>query len=183
MERRKDRTDTSRLTLVLQARGLTVARALAEALQVSQPTLSRRIVRLGPAVERVGAGRQTQYALRRNVRNLGSTWPLYRIDEQGRPHTAGELRALHGGFRFMPSSPAPAWFAREYPTGVFPGLPFFLQDSAPQGYLGRAIARELASRMGVPADPREWNQDDVLAYLLTDGHDLPGNFVLGDRAL
>jgi HipA-like C-terminal domain len=183
MERRTNRSDTSRLTLALQAQGLTPARALAEFLQVSQPTLSRWIAQLGPAVERVGAARHTQYALRRDVRNLGSTWPLYGIDEKGHPFTFGELRAVHGGFRLIPSGNAPAWFAREYPTGVFPGLPFFLQDMAPQGYLGRAIARDLASRMRVPSDPREWNDDDVVAYLLNDGADLPGNFVLGDRAL
>jgi hypothetical protein len=183
MKRRTNRSDASRLTLALQAQGLTPVRVLAEALQVSQPTLSRWINQLGPAVERVGAARRAQYALRRNVRNLGSVWPLYRIDEQGHPHTIGELRALHGGFRLIPSGNAAAWFAREYPTGVFPGLPFFLQDSAPQGYLGRAIAREVASHMGAPADPRQWSNDDVLAYLLTDGDDLPGNLVLGDRAL
>ena len=134
-------------------------------------------------MERLGAARQTQYALRRNVRNLGTSWPLYRIDEQGRSHAAGELRALHGGFRLLPAGDPPAWLAREYPTGVFPGLPFFLQDAAPQGYLGRTVAREVSPRLGVPADPRSWQGDDVLAYLLSEGDDLPGNFVLGDRAL
>ena len=80
MNRRRNRADISRLTLELQAQGVTPARALAESLDVSQPTLSRWIAELGSSVERIGAARQTQYALRRNVRNLGRSWPLYRID-------------------------------------------------------------------------------------------------------
>lgn len=183
MNSRKNSADISGLTLALQAQGVAPARALAESLGISQPTLSRWIIELGSSVERIGAARQTQYALRRNVRNLGTSWPLYRIDEQGRSHAAGELRALHGGFRLLPSGDPPAWLARAYPANVFPGLPFFLQDVAPQGYLGRVIARELSARLGVPADPRNWQDDDILAYLLHEGDDLPGNFVLGDRAL
>lgn len=168
---------------MLQAQGVTSARSLADSLEVSQPTLSRWINQLGLSVERIGAARQTRYALRRNVRNLGTSWPLYRIDEQGRSHAAGELRALHGGFRLLLSGDPPAWLVRAYPDGVFPGLPFFFQDVAPQGYLGRMVAREVAARLGVPADPRNWQDDDILAYLLNAGDDLPGNFVLGDRAL
>ena len=79
---------------------------------------------------------------KRRGRNLGSSWPLYRIEERGRPHSVGELRALHPGFRLLPEGDPPAWLAREYPAGVFSGLPFFLQDAAPQGYLGRMVARE-----------------------------------------
>lgn len=183
MIKRHNRIDTSRLTLVLQAQGATPARALAESLHISQPTLSRWVAQLGSSVERIGAARQSQYALRRNVRNLGSAWPLFRIDEQGRAHAVGELRALHGGFRLLPSGDPPVWLAREYPAGVFPGLPFFLQDAAPQGYLGRSVAREVSARLGVPIDPRNWQDDDILAYLLNEGDDLLGNFVFGDRAL
>jgi hypothetical protein len=141
------------------------------------------MTQLGSSVERIGAVRQTQYALRRNVRNFGTSWPLYRIDEHGRSHAVAELRALHGGFRLLPSGDPPAWLARGYPNEVFPGLPFFLQDVAPQGYLGRAAAREVSARLGVPDDPRRWQDDDILAYLLNEGDDLLGNFVLGDRAL
>jgi HipA-like C-terminal domain len=183
MKRELNRADTSRLALELQAQGVTPARSLSESLGISQPTLSRWIAQLGSSVERIGAARQTQYALRRDVRNLGTSWPLYRMDEKGNSHAAGELRALHGGFRLIPSGNPPAWLVREYPDGVFPGLPFFLQDAAPQGYLGRAVARDVSARLGVPDDPRRWQDDDILAYLLNEGDDLPGNLVLGDRAL
>lgn len=158
-------------------------RAIAETLRISPATLSRIVGRLGSSIERIGAARSTRYALRRSVRNFGSQWPVYRIGDQGRPRVWGELRALHSGFRFLPQNPAPAWMEREYAGGIFSGLPFFLQDVRPQGYLGRSIARNAALRSGTPPDPRLWSDDDVLSYFLTDGFDLPGDFVVGDRAL
>lgn len=173
----------ARLTLALQANGLMTAGALAEYLRVSQPTLSRLITALGPAVERTGAARATRYALRRNVRNLGSEWPLYRIGDSGHATSWGTLRALHGGFRFVPAGAPPIWLSGDYAHGVFSGLPFFLQDIRPEGYHGRAIAREVSSHLNVPPDPRLWTDDDLLAYLLAEGYDLPGNLILGDRAL
>lgn len=156
---------------------------LTVALQVSPATLLRLVAMSGSSVERIGAGRATRYALRRSVRNLGSGWPIYRIGEDGRPRVWAEIRALHGGVRLIPRAAAPAWMSREHPDGIFSGLPFFLQDVRPQGYLGRACARDAAPRLGVPADVRDWNDDDVIAYLLAEGADLPGDIVVGDRAM
>jgi hypothetical protein len=175
--------DLDRLARLLQARGATASRAIAGELGVSQATLTRMVAGLGSSIERIGAARSTRYALRRPVRNLGSEWPVYRINASGRHHCWGTLRALHPGFRFQPGEQAPSWMEREYGDGQFPGLPFFLQDLQPQGYLGRAIAREVAPRLGVPPDIRLWSDDDALSYLLTDGQDLPGDLVLGDHAL
>jgi hypothetical protein len=176
-------SDPRQLTLILQAQGALSGRALAEALGVSEPTVSRLIRSLGSAVERVGAARSSRYLLRRTVRNFGDQWPVYRLNGDGRPRVWGQLRALHGGFRFESQSVAPAWMQSDYPDGLFSGLPFFLQEVRPQGYLGRAIAREFAARQGAPADPRQWNDDDVLSYFLTEGHDLPGDLIVGDRAM
>lgn len=180
----RPRPDVSRLTLLLQTNGAMASRAITQALQISPPTLNRLLGKLGSsAVERVGAARSTRYALRRSVRNLGSDWPIYRIGDDGRPRVWAELRALHGGFRVIPRDPTPKWMKREYVDGIFAGLPFFMQDVRPQGYLGRAIAHDTASRLGAPADLRQWNDDDVLSYFLADGYDMPGDFVIGDRAL
>ncbi len=175
--------DPARLTLLLQARGAMHSGELAVALQVSPATLLRLVAMGGSSVERIGAGRATRYAHRRPVRNLGSEWSIYRIGEDGRPQVWGGLRALHGGFRLVPRGAAPAWMLREYPGGIFSGLPFFLQDVRPQGYLGRACARDAAPRLGVSEDVRNWNDDDVLSYLLTEGADLPGDLVVGERAV
>ncbi|MBE7539806.1 MAG: type II toxin-antitoxin system HipA family toxin YjjJ [Opitutaceae bacterium] len=175
--------DPRQLTLILQVRGALSGRALAEAMGVSEPTVTRLIKRLGSSIERVGAARSSRYLLRRVVRNFGDQWPVYRLDADGRPRVWGQLRALHGGFRFIPQGPAPAWMQADYPDGLFSGLPFFLQEVRPQGYLGRAIARDFAARQGAPTDLRQWNDDDVLSYFLTDGHDLPGDMIVGDRAM
>lgn len=156
------------------------AAALMADLGVSQPTLSRWIRAAGDEVEAIGQTRNRRYALRRTVRNLGIEWPLYRLDEEGRAGQVGTLRALHGGFRVEAEQ---AWWSRAYPEGVFGGLPFFLQDVAPAGYLGRVVARRVAETLGVPDNPNRWNDDDVLAYLLAEGDDLPGDLVAGDRTL
>lgn len=151
--------DPRQLTLVLQAQGALSGRALAEALRVSEPTVSRLIRSLGSSVERVGAARSSRYVLRRAVRNFGDQCPVYRVNAEGRPRVWGQLRALHGGFRFEPQGVTPPWMQSDYPDGLFSGLPFFLQEVRPQGYLGRAIAREFAARQGTPTDPRQWNDE------------------------
>jgi hypothetical protein len=159
------------------------SRAIKESLRISPATLTRLVAQAGSPIERIGAARSTRYALRRSVRNLGGQWPIYRIRSNGRPQVWGELRALHGGFRFIPQDPKPAWMEREYSDGIFSGLPFFLQDVRPQGYVGRTIGRDVAPRLGVPTDPRQWNDDDLLSYFLIEGYDVSGDFVVGDRAL
>src|SRR5208283_2535622 len=138
--------DLGRLTLLLQTHGAMASRAITDELNISPATLSRIVANLGSSIERIGAARNTRYALRRPVRNLGSEWPVYRISGEGRPRSWGTLRAVHNGFRLLPSGNAPKWMEREYADGLFQGLPFFLQDLRPQGYLGRAIAREVAPR-------------------------------------
>jgi hypothetical protein len=83
----------------------------------------------------------------------------------------------------MPDERSPDWLTSTFDQGLFPGLPFFLQDVRPQGYLGRAIGREAADTLMVNADPENWSDDDLLSYLLQEGADLPGNIIVGDRAL
>jgi hypothetical protein len=122
--------------------------------------------------------------MRRDVRNLGSAWPIYRIDEGGRSVRLGELRALHGGFRMaLEASELSNWLETPYPDHLCSGMPFLLQEGRPQGYIGRTIARRVGSILGVPEDPGTWSDDDLLAYLLAEGDDLSGDLILGDRAL
>jgi DNA-binding Lrp family transcriptional regulator len=54
--------DLDLLRLRLAGRGPQPARALMEALGLSQPTLSRRLAALGQQVVRLGAARSIQYA-------------------------------------------------------------------------------------------------------------------------
>ncbi|RMH90930.1 type II toxin-antitoxin system HipA family toxinoxin YjjJ [Lysobacter pythonis] len=162
------------------------ASALAAALGVSQPTLSRA---LRPAladgrIARIGRARATRYALTRPVAALGRHWPLYRLDAQARPERLGELHALHGDAMWLaPDRPLPALMHEDARNGLYPGLPWFLDDQRPQGFLGRAFARRVAADIGAPADLTVWRPDDYLAALLRFGEDAPGDLILGDAAL
>jgi hypothetical protein len=93
------------------------------------------------------------------------------------------LQALHGGFFLEANGGGPAWFARGYAGGVFPGLPLFLSDVRPQGFIGRALAQAAGATLGVPVDPRNWQDDDILVYLLEQGDDGPGDFVVGEKMM
>lgn len=170
------------LVLHLQTQGITTAQALAEQLGVDRSTVSRGLAALDRQVLRIGAARRARYALRRPLRNLGSRWPIYWIDEAGRAHQFGHLVNVHGGC-VIEAARLPVWLEREYPEGVFPGLPFFLSDARPQGFIGRAVARSLNGTLRFPADPRDWQDDDVLAYLVAHGSDTPGSWIVGDAML
>ncbi|MCD9032644.1 type II toxin-antitoxin system HipA family toxin YjjJ [Luteimonas sp. Y-2-2-4F] len=170
--------------MLLRERGLLTAREIAAALGISQPTVSRAVAAIAPRLLRIGRARATRYALLRDVARAGHRWPLYRMDARQRTERLGELRALAGGlFHFEPARPLPAFLQGEFADGVFPGLPWFLDDQRPQGFLGRAFARRLAPEIGAPEDLTRWGADDVLLALLQHGHDLPGDLLLGERAL
>ncbi len=150
----------------------------------SQPTVSRALAALGDRIVRIGSGRSIRYALSRDVARAGHRWPLYRIDAQGRAAHLGELSALQReGIYFTASRTLPAFTHGDFASGLFPGLPWFLDDQRPQGFLGRAFAKRIAPEIGAPADLQRWQSDDVLLGLLQHGHDLPGDLLLGEAVL
>jgi hypothetical protein len=62
------------------------------------------------------------------------------------------------------------------------GLPWWLTDMRPQGFLGRAYAHQRATELGLPPDVRHWSDTDALRALLSIGVDAVGNLLLGDLA-
>ena len=62
------------------------------------------------------------------------------------------------------------------------GLPWWLFDMRPQGYLGRAYASTYAAALGLPANPEHWGDNEVLRALLVHGHDAIGNLLIGELA-
>lgn len=154
-------------------------------LGASAATLSRLLAG-GDAsgIVRVGRARATRYVLQRDVRGLGAYWPLYAIGDDGAAAVAGQLYALAGGRWLLQQEKT--WrslIGDEFADGIYPGLPWFLQDLRPRGFLGRLIAQRCAHELGLPSDPRDWRDDDIVQFLLVRGHDMPGSFVLGRRAL
>lgn len=168
--------DATTLRNLLATREQATALELADALEVSRPTVSRLLGQLGDEVVRVGAARAARYSLRRTIRGIGHTWPLHRVSEAGELIPAGNLEAVRGGFRL---SDVPPILQADFPDGFFEGQPFFFNDVQPQGFLGRVQARLIAASLGVPTDAREWTAEDILVYLTTYGDDLPGDLVIG----
>lgn len=172
------------LALRLIADGPTQAADLASRLRVDRSTITRTLAEFGSDLARLGATRRTRYALRRKVRELATTFPLYRIDPSGRPVAWGILEAYHRAWRVTWNGTPPAWASHfSDPEGIWEGFPFFLSDVRPQGFLGRAILRRIAQAHRLPEDLRSWEDDDTLSYLATCGEDLPGDLSVGDTCL
>jgi hypothetical protein len=155
------------------AQGPAGARQLIEKIGVSQPTLSRAVSALGDDVVRIGAARSIQYALRDTGRGLDDT-PIYRVDRAGKVRHLGVLVPVR-----------PDGFVMQQADGVIlhsDGLPWWLMDMRPQGFLGRAYASRHANMLGLPASLSDWNDAHMLRALIAYGHDAVGNLLLGDLA-
>ncbi len=182
-------TAQRRLQLLAELRQRHTASAteLAAALGISQPTLSR-LTRATPGVIAMGRARATRYALAHEIGREGSRWPLYRLDARAQAQRLGQLQALHGGGFYLQADTAlPAFTHGDYALGThaahYPGLPWFLDDQRPQGFLGRAFAQRVAPLIGAHPDLLQWPPDDTVLALLRFGFDPPGDLILGDAAL
>lgn len=176
-------TQLSLLRGALQANASLTAKQLCTALSVSQPTLSRLLARMSSELAVIAQGPRTRYGLLRNVRGLGTRWPIFRITETGATEPLGDLHALYQGAFWLNAGERIDWLSGEFQDGVFPDFPWFLSDLRPQGFLGRALARQVAPIFMCDADPRAWSGDLCLHALLVFGSDLSGDLVLGTAAL
>ncbi len=176
----------SRIRLQFLTRGVLGARELTRALRVSQPSISRALARMGPSVLRLGSGPATRYGLISPIGTLGHSWPLYLIDQNRTPREVGVLHSLTGPAWWLETPTGIAWKSLagdQFPDAVFPGLPWFLDDLRPQGFLGRAFARRHGNALEAGFDPNTWSERAVAEALLRFGSDLPGGFVLGQESL
>ena len=155
--------------------GPRTSRQLSENLGVSQPTVSRILSSLGQEVLRVGAGKSIQYAIRDRTRGLEDI-PVYRVSAEG------TLRALGNLIAAQPGPDAFVFIQSDGKTSFFDGLPWWLVDMRPQGFLGRAYASRHGRSLGFPDDCRLWSGSQTLRALLAHGHDGIGNLLLGDYA-
>jgi hypothetical protein len=175
---------SDQLLALLRRDGPQTAAALGQIFGVSQPTVSRALAQAGEHIVRIGRARSARYALARDIGRAGNRWPLYRIDATGHSEHAGELRALHAaGFHFEHARPLPAFLHGDFSNGLFPGLPWFLDDQRPQGFLGREFARRISADIGANPDLLRWQEDDVVLALLRYGSDQAGDLVLGEESL
>lgn len=162
--------DTIRLQL---AGGPKTARQLAEHLGVSQPTLSRALSRMASEIVTIGAARSIQYALHDTARGLPDI-PVYRVSAEGQLRQLGTLYPVRPGGFVMRQEDGTTLFSD--------GLPWWLFDMRPQGYLGRAYAARHGAALGLPERISDWNDTHILRALLEHGHDMTGNLLLGNTA-
>lgn len=170
---------TEALNTIL-TRGATTPRVLMEALGISQPSLSRLIqplIRAGHVLK-IGSARRTRYARRREIRGAGSNWPLFRIDAVGTSRRVGTLYALAAEQFYFVADPG----ADFRPSELTAGLPYFLQDQRPGGFLGRGVPMRYPE-LQLPQRPLDWTDDHYLLYLTQHGADPLGDLVLGEAAL
>lgn len=159
---------------------------LLQALGTSRPTLSRTLARLGDQVVSRGKARRTAYAARRALRGNPAPIPLFKVNEQGECSQIAwvDLTWPQGcALRFAQTCEWP--LPNSTPSmqdGWFEGMPFFLDDMRPQGFLGRHFARQWASILQVSENPKEWSEDDVWHSLSLLGFDAPGCYILGEAA-
>lgn len=155
------------------AAGPLSARQLSESMDISQPTVSRAIAELGDDIVRIGAARSIRYALRDTVRGLPDI-PIYRVDAEGRISPLGTLVPVRPeGF---------VMYQIDGTTLHSEGLPWWLMDMRPQGFLGRAHAARHGAALGLPARLADWNDTHALRALLAHGHDMVGNLLIGEAA-
>jgi hypothetical protein len=159
------------------ALGASSAAELMQALGVSQTTVSKalRALERSQRVLRIGSTRGARYALRRPVAGIGSHWPVYRVDEQGSPQEMGSLNAIRRDSYYVTRGPGRI-------PGVFPGLPYYLQDARPAGFMGRAIPAAYPE-LGLPSRVVDWTDEHFLIYLTQCGTDRSGDLVVGAAAL
>jgi hypothetical protein len=144
--------------------------------QTTVARLLRQLIASGEVI-RIGSRRGARYARLRAVEGIGARWPLRRIDEHGQVHDLGTLLALAGSEYLLEATHRSFHW-----SGLTEGLPYYLQDQRPAGFLGRAVPLRYPE-LDLPQRVVDWNDDHYLRYLTQRGSDTVGDLVLGDRAL
>ena len=160
-------TDLLRLRL---AAGPQSGTQMAKDLGISQPTVSRALAAMAGEVMQVGQKKGSRYVLRDTGRGFGDV-TVFRVDALGKLHAMGVLTPVRpDGFVFTQADGLQVHSD---------GLPWWLLDMLPQGYLGRAYAAHHGATLGLPSNLKEWTDNHALRALLVHGHDGVGNLLLG----
>ncbi len=166
-------------------RGPSTSKEIQAATGLSQSSVARRLREMGDAIVQIQEGRSIKYAVTCNAFGVNDKIPLGLVDHLGKIDVVAYLRPLsHGGFLLQPVANISPLLLGEGRNGLYDGLPYFLYDLRPQGFLGRQISRKMATRLeGFPTDPRKWTNSHIGKYLISNGDDLSGNFILGEQAI
>ncbi len=175
--------DLDRLIQLLQTKGVMPSADIQAGLTINQPKVSRLIKQAGSEIIHIGKARTSRYALASPTFGHEDNIPMYSLDETGQAQHICNLHALANGQYYIETEENTPWLKGEAGNGIFPGLPYFINDLRPRGFLGRKIAIYYAQRYGFPEMLDYWNENQLGTYFLQDGYNLPGNLILGEQAL
>lgn len=150
---------------------------LAQALKASLSTALRSLRQLerDGRVVRLGKTRGARYALRRKVDSIGSEWPVYHVDSAGAARMLGTLQSVERNTFYIG-----AGLPRI--QGMFEGIPYFLQDARPAGFLGKVVPRTFAE-LELPARVPDWTDEHFLVYLTRRATDSIGSLIVGQESM
>jgi hypothetical protein len=157
---------------LLKRRPMRTAAILA-ALGISQPTFSRAWQNIREGVT-LGAGRARTYALRRQVEGVSAPIPVFRVDEEGHVESIGVLEPLQDIFYAL-TTPGHNDFR------LFEGMPYFLRDLRPQGFLGRLEPGKHRD-LDLPADILRWTDAQVMKFISRRSENAPGDLIAGNES-
>lgn len=157
----------------LLMRGPATSPAIVDELGISQPTFSRVWATIKDGLA-LGAGRGRHYALRRPPPGIDAPIPVFRIGDNGLASPIGQLEPLQGGFYAITQLETNAF-------RLFQGMPFFLRDLRPQGFLGR-MEPGRNSDLELPADILLWTDEQTLKYIARRSEHAAGNLILGNES-
>lgn len=161
------------LPKLLRGRGAVAAATLRSQLAISPATLSREVRAASDRVLRLGAGPATHYGLAARHGGLPDRLPVFRIGPEGVVARVAELVPLDGG----------SWLESERGGGTpFEGLPPFIHDMAPAGYLGRRFTHHHPD-LQLPDRLQDWHDGHRLIAIARRGTDCPGDLVVGEEAM
>lgn len=144
------------------------------ALGISQSVFSR-FAREVPGLVALGAARARRYALARAIPGVVLPMAVTAVSATGQPEAMGMLHALQGGWYALAAAGSNDYW-------LFQGLPPFVQDLRPQGFLGRLEPLKHAD-LKLPADILRWSDDHVLTHLSRRSDQAAGNLILGCESL
>ena len=159
------------------ATGPRAAAELTKALGISQPTLSRTILSMPDRVIgfRVTGQRTPLYGLLRPLpMGLSPRQRIHQCLGTGQLRPFADVAFLAGGGTLEAVGGA---------TTLYDGLPPYMAFAAPSGFMGRHIAQQAARSAPYPASLRDWSDEHRVAWLFSEGLNLPGNLVFGDGPL
>jgi hypothetical protein len=157
----------------LLMRGPATSPVIVAELGISQPTFSRLWATIKDGLA-LGAGRGRQYALRRALPGVDAPIPVFRIGEDGLASPVGQMEPLQGGFYALTQLETSAF-------RLFQGMPFFLRDLRPQGFLGRMEPGRNRD-LELPADILLWTDEQTLKYISRRSEHAGGNLIVGNES-